>query len=143
MAVQPGVDTREWEAILAHRPADQRRTVRDRFLDSGVPVGLVQEVLADGGDALYAAAATGRADWATAFGGPLAAALLAAEVSALAAHLNSRASAVRAAATNALLEDLSAVAVAAHLGVSRQKVYDLTRGSLSGPYIDVVPWRQP
>lgn len=51
MAVQPGVDTREWEAILAHRPADQRRTVRDRFLDSGVPVGLVQEVLADGGDA--------------------------------------------------------------------------------------------
>jgi hypothetical protein len=58
-------------------------------------------------------------------------ALLAAEVSALAAHLNARASAVRALAVDALLEDFSAVTVAAYLGVSRQKVYDLSRASRS------------
>jgi hypothetical protein len=39
-----------------------------------------------------------------AFGGPLAVALLAAEVSALAAHLNARGSAVRALAVDALLD---------------------------------------
>lgn len=81
-------------------------------------------------------------DWADRFGGPLAVALLAAEVSALAAHLNARGSAVRALAVDALLDEFSAVTVAAHLGVSRQKVYDLSRPTRISSYIDGVPWRQ-
>jgi hypothetical protein len=132
-----------WGAVLAHRPADQREAVRDRFVENGVSAEQVRAVLADAGDALYAGASSGRRDWAEVFGGPLAGALLAAEVSALTAHLTSRASAVRAVAVDALLDDLSAVTVAARLGISRQKVYDLTRGSLTGPYLDAVPWRQP
>ena len=40
----------------------------------------------------------------------------------------------------AVLDDFSAVSVAAHLGVSRQKVYELSRAST---YIDQVPWRHP
>lgn len=103
---------------------------------------LVRDVLSDGGDGLYAAAKSGDKDWADRFGGPLAAALLAAEVSALVAHLNSRASAVRAAAVEVLLDDYSAVTVAAYLGVSRQKVYDISRGSLAAPFIDQTPWSQ-
>jgi hypothetical protein len=99
-------------------------------------------VLADGGDALYAAAASGLADWAAPFGGPLAAALLAAEVSALSAHLSSRASGVRSLAVDSLLDDYSAVSVAARLGVSRQKVYEISRSGLRPPYIDRVPWRK-
>ena len=69
--------------------------------------------------------------WADEFGGYLAVALLAAEVSALAAHLNSRASAARGRAVDALLEEYSAVTVAARLGVSRQKVYEIARGGAS------------
>jgi hypothetical protein len=99
--------------------------------------------LDDGGDALYAAANSGDRDWTDRFGGPLAVALLAAEVSALAAHLNARGSAVRALAVDALLDDFSAVTVAASLGVSRQKVYDLSRAKRMSSHIDCVPWRQP
>ena len=39
--------------------------------------------------------------------------------------------------------DFSAISVAAHLGVSRQKVYELSRASPSNSYIDQVPWRHP
>ncbi|WP_067503576.1 hypothetical protein [Actinoplanes sp. TFC3] len=81
-------------------------------------------------------------DWAKPFGGPLAVALLAAEVGALAAHLTSRASAVRAAAVEALLDEYSAVAVASRLGVSRQKVYDIARPGATDSFIDRTPWRQ-
>jgi hypothetical protein len=50
---------------------------------------------------------------------------------------------VRALAVDALLDEFSAVTVAAHLGVSRQKVYDLSRTTRVSSYIDGVPWRQP
>jgi hypothetical protein len=43
----------------------------------------------------------------------------------------------------ALLDDFSAVSVAAYLGVSRQKVYELGRAGHRNSYIDQVPWRQP
>jgi hypothetical protein len=117
--------------------------VRDRFIDGGITPEQVKDVLDDGGDALYTEAACGEAGWADRFGGSLAAALLAAEVSALAAHLNSRSSAVRAQAVASLLDDFSAVTVAARLGVSRQKVYEISRGSIDNAYIERVPWRQP
>jgi hypothetical protein len=45
-------------------------------------------------------------------------------------------------AVDALLDEFSAVTVAAHLGVSRQKVYDLSRPTRISSYIDGVPWRQ-
>ena len=83
------------------------------------------------------AATSGTDDWADAFGGRLAAALLAAEVGALAAQLNSRASAVRALAVDGLLDEYSAVTVAARLGISRQKVYEVSRGTPAGPCIDL------
>jgi hypothetical protein len=143
MERQPRGDTSAWAVALAHRPAEARGAVHQRFVEHGITPGQVRAVLDDGGDALYAAASGGDKDWADRFGGPLAVALLAAEVSALAAHLNARGSAVRALAVDALLDEFSAVTVAAHLGVSRQKVYDLTRASRVGSYIDGVPWRKP
>lgn len=132
-----------WDCVLAHRPADARAAVRERFVENGITPDRVKAVLDDVGDGLYAAARDGATDWADRFGGPLAVALLAAEASALAAHLNSRGSAVRALAVDMLLDDFSAVTVAARIGVSRQKVYDIGRPSLTGPFIDRAPWRQP
>jgi hypothetical protein len=143
MQRQPRDDTLAWERTLAHRPPEVRDAVRARFVDYGILPDQVKAVLDDGGDALYAAASSGNKDWTDRFGGPLAVALLAAEVSALAAHLNARGSAVRALAVDALLDEFSAISVAAHLGVSRQKVYELGRASHGNSYIDQVPWRQP
>ena len=138
-----GDDILAWEVTLAHRPPEARGAVRQRFVDNGITPEQVKLVLDDGGDALYVAATSGAKDWADRFGGPLAVSLLAAEVSALCAHLNARGSAVRGLAVDALLDDFSAVSVAAHLGVSRQKVYELSRASRSNSYVDQVPWRQP
>lgn len=141
MSCQPRGDTVDWDEVLAHRPPDTRAGVRDRFLACGVTIGQVHAALVDGGDALHVAAGTDDPQWTKPFGGPLVVALLAAEVSSLAAHLNSRASAVRARAVDELLADFSAVTVAAHLGISRQKVYDIGRGGVSGPFIGHVPWQ--
>ena len=141
MNSQPGGD--RWAAVVDHRTPDQRDAVIVRLSEAGVTPDLVRAALDDGGDALYAAARSGRRDWAEPFGGALAAALIAAEVSALSAHLVSRASAVRALAVDALLDDYSAVAVAAALGVSRQKVYDLGKGGSGIPFIETAPWRLP
>jgi hypothetical protein len=141
MQRQPRDDILAWEITLAHRPPEARGAVCQRFLDHGITPDQVKAVLADGGDALYAAANGGNKDWTDRFGGPLAVALLAAEVSALCAHLNARGSAVRALAVDALLDDFSAITVAAHLGVSRQKVYELSRASHTNSHIDQVPWR--
>jgi hypothetical protein len=69
-------------------------------------------------------------------------ALLAAEVSALAAHVNSRASVVRSRAVGELLDDYSAVTVAGGIGVSRQKVYDIGRPAPPRSFITRVPWRR-
>ena len=139
-----GQDT-QWVGVLAHRSPDASGfdEVVDRLIACDVTPEQLQRVLADGGDGLYTAALSGEPNWADAFGGTLAVALLAAEVSALAAHLNSRASGVRSVAVDDLLDDYSAVTVAADLGVSRQKVYEIARSGLRPPYIDRVPWRKP
>lgn len=126
MERQPRGDN-DWTAVLAHRPVDQRAAVIERFTDSGIGPEQVRAALADLGDALCRAARRREPDWAEPFGGQLGVALLAAEVSALAAYLNSRASAVRGRAVEALLDDYSAVTVATRLGVSRQKVYEIAR----------------
>ncbi len=133
-----------WNQVLAHRSeADaSRQEAAARFIANGIGPEQVWSVLIDGGDALYAAAADGPG-WTERFGGPLAVALLAAEVSALAAHLSARAAGVRASAVEELLDEYSAIAVAAQLGVSRQKVYELGRGSdTRPPAIEQVPWRR-
>jgi len=127
---------------LGHRPAEQRAAIAARLSEAGLEPEQLASALADGGDALYAASRTGSDEWTHAFAGPLGVALLAAEVSALAAHLNSRASAVRALAVDALLDDYSAVAVASALGVSRQKVYDISKGGTMAAFLDISPWRQ-
>jgi hypothetical protein len=126
MERQPRGDN-DWTEILAHRPADQRAAVIQRFSESGVGPEEVRAALADLGDVLCRAAQRRDRDWAEPFGGQVAVALLAAEVRALAAYLNSRASAVRGRAVEALLDDYSAVTVATRLGVSRQKVYEVAR----------------
>ena len=59
-----------WEAVLAHRPAEVRGAVRDRFVEHGITPEQVRAVLEDGGDALYAATGSGAEDWADRFGGP-------------------------------------------------------------------------
>jgi hypothetical protein len=132
-----------WATVLAHRVGDptEFEQVVSRLQACGLSARDVHAALADGGDALYAAARSGRADWSDAFGGPLAVALLAAEVGALAAHLNWRASGIRSLAVDALLDDFSAVAVAGELGVARQKVYEIAKSGLRPPYIENVPWR--
>lgn len=137
---QPGGDIVAWATVLAHRPPDARHDVAARLEGCGIGPARVAATLADGGDALHAARSSGDPDWAAPFGGPLAVALLAAEVGALTAHLTSRASAVRGAAVDDLLEDVSAVSVAAALGVSRQKVYDIARARRAGPFLDRTPW---
>lgn len=142
----PGVASgSEWQSVLVHRPEDDgsRAAAAARFIAAGVGPAQVREALSDGGDALYIAARQRNPGWAEPFGGALAVALLSAEVSALAAHLNSRASGVRSEAVNDLLEDYSAVTVASELGVSRQKVYEISRSGLRPPFIDHVPWRTP
>jgi hypothetical protein len=141
MKRQPRGDKPAWDVVLAHRPAAGRGDIRDRFLENGITPDRVMDVLADAGDGLYAAATSGEKGWSDRFGGPLAVALLAAEVSALTAHLTSRGSAVRALAVDALLDDFSAITVAARLGVSRQKVYDISRGNTTTRFIDRAPWR--
>jgi len=140
MNSQPRGD--RWADVLAHRPDHQREAITERFRAAGVDADLVHSTLADGGDALHAAATSAAEGWSRDFGGDLGAALLAAEVSTLAAHLVSRASAIRAVAVESLLDEYSAVAVAAALGVSRQKVYDIGKGGSSTPFITTVPWRQ-
>lgn len=130
MARQPGGDN-DWDMTLAHRPLAQRSAVRERFVENGIGPDQVNEALADLGRSLADALASGEDGWADPFGGHLAVALLAAEVGAFAARLTSRASAVRAHAVDALLEEYSAVTVAARLGVSRQKVYEIARGGAS------------
>jgi DNA-directed RNA polymerase specialized sigma24 family protein len=142
MSSQPGGDT-SWDTALAHRPPDLRTAIRERFESAGVRAEDVHAALTDGGDELFAAATGGAADWAKRWGGPLAVALLAAEVGAMTAHLTSRSSAIRAVAVEALLDDFSAVTVANRLGVSRQKVYDIARPGSTGSFIDHAPWRLP
>lgn len=133
----------QWSHVLAHRTdGDNLQEASLRFENHGVTPQQVHAALTDGGDALYAAAASGQEDWTEAFGGPLAVALLAAEVSALAASLNSRASSIRALAVAQLLDDFSAVTVASQIGVARQKVYEVARGGLKPPYLQRVPWRR-
>lgn len=141
MTSQPGVDS-DWDIVLAHRPPETRNQVRARFESAGVGVQLIWAALGDAGDELYEAATSGADDWAGPYGGPLAVALLAAEVGAVTAHLTSRSSAIRAVAVDALLDEFSAVTVANRLGVSRQKVYDIARPNPTGSFLDQAPWRQ-
>jgi hypothetical protein len=56
----------------AHRPAEVRGAVRDRFVEHKITPEQVRAVLEDGGDSLYAAANSRAVDWADRFGGPLA-----------------------------------------------------------------------
>ncbi len=142
-AATAGADP-EWDAVLAHRADDPdgRCALIERFVAAGVAPRQVADVLADGGDALYAAARTGSTNWTEPFGGAAAVALLAAELSTLAAQLNSRASGIRSVAVDQLMDQFSAVTVAAALGVSRQKVYEIARAGLRPPYIEEVPWRR-
>ena len=142
MQSKPRGDT-DWDVVLAHRPPEARAAVRERFQSAGVTAAQVRAALDDGGDELFAAATGGADDWAKPHGGPLAVALVAAEVGAMTAHLTSRSSAIRAAAVEALLDDYSAVTVANRLGVSRQKVYDIARPNPGATYLDRAPWRAP
>ena len=142
MPSQPRGDS-GWDAALAHRPPEARDAIRERLESAGVSAAQVHAALADGGDELFAAATSGAVDWAKAHGGPLAVALVAAEVGAMTAHLTSRSSAIRAAAVETLLDDYSAVTVANRLGVSRQKVYDIARPNPGATYLDRAPWRHP
>lgn len=115
----------------------------ERLASAGLTPSTVEAALADGGDLLYRASVAGEDGWVSSYGGALGVALLAAEISALVAHLNSRAALVRAQAVHQLLDEFSAVAVAAELGVSRQKVYDIARASeRDALYISHVPWRR-
>lgn len=124
------LDAPDWGAVLAHRgDAAGIAVVRDRFVEHGVSPGLVAQVLSDGGDGLFRAVSSGRPDWAVPYGGLLSAALLAGEVAVYSSHLVARAAAVRSVAVDTLLDDFSAVSVADDLGVSRQKVYEIARGS--------------
>ncbi|HWL77531.1 hypothetical protein [Microbacterium sp.] len=122
------IATTPWLTALAHREPSEVAAVASRFEEVGVTPEMVRETIADLGATLTAAAAhCDDEHWADPFGGPLAVALLAAEVSAFASHVVSLASRVRSIAVDDLLEDFSAVDVAARLGVSRQKVYEIGR----------------
>jgi hypothetical protein len=134
----------EWVRVLAHRRRDSPAAVTaviERFGAAGVTPDQVASHLQDGGDRLYAVAASGGEGWASEFGGERAVALLAAEVSALMSHLVARAASVRSVCVEALLDEYSAVTVAGALGVARQKVYELARPSVDPDYLTTTPWR--
>lgn len=136
----------EWARVLAHRSREQATTVSaviERFRAAGLTPADVESHLQDAGDRLYAAAASGEESWADAFGGERAAALLAAEISALMSHLVARAASVRSVCVEGLLDEFSAVTVAGALGVARQKVYELARASAETDYLTTTPWRRP
>jgi len=138
--------TDQWARVLAHRRKDAPATVAavvERFEAAGATPAQVASHLEDGGDRLYSAAASGAENWAAPFGGERAAALLAAEVSALMSHLVARAASVRSVCVEALLDEFSAVTVAGALGVARQKVYELARASVDPDYLMTTPWRRP
>lgn len=116
-----------WQQVLAHREPGQIQEIAARFEQAGVQPQLVAQAIADGGAQLDAAMRSNTPGWEQPFGGLLAVALLAGEIAAHSAYLVSRASAVRAVAVDGLLEDFSAIAVGASLGVSRQKVYEIGR----------------
>jgi hypothetical protein len=118
-----------WDGVLSHRadPAAAALT-RARFEGQGITVDLVAATLEDNGAALFRAVSSGRPDWAVPYGGLLGAALLAGEVAIYCSTLVARAAAIRSVAVDALLDDFSAISVAADLGVSRQKVYEIARG---------------
>lgn len=123
-------ETAGWDDVLAYRADPVAATeVINRLVAAGVTPDAVSASLRDAGSGLADDAVSGRADWAASYGGLLAAALIASEVAAYASHLISRASAIRSIAIDALLDDHSAVSVAADLGVSRQKVYEIARDS--------------
>jgi hypothetical protein len=131
----------EWSRVLAHRTESDRLIAARRLAGNGLSPADVHGVLADGGDKLYAAAiGSPRDGWAEPFGGPLAVALLAQEVSSYTQHLTSRAAGMRSVAVSDLLQDYSAVTVAGHLGVSRQMVYEIARGGLLATFIQRI-WR--
>ncbi|WP_143938787.1 hypothetical protein [Tessaracoccus rhinocerotis] len=135
----------EWSHVLEHRRKDGPETVEavvERFEAAGVTPAQVASHLEDGGDRLFAAAASGGEDWAAPFGGERAVALISAEVSALMSHLVARAASVRSVCVDALLEEFSAVTVAGALGVARQKVYELARASVDPEYLTTTPWRR-
>lgn len=140
---QPRGDTLTWRVALEHREDLELEAVASRLERARVPADAVRDALRDCGDALFAASESDDPNWTEAFGGDMAVALLAAEISALAAHLNSRASLVRARAVDRLLDEYSAVSVAGELEVSRQKVYDIARASRrDSRYLTRVPWRR-
>lgn len=133
----------EWLRVLAHRrrePVAVLEAAIGRFQAAGVTPEIVESHLHDAGDRLYAAAASGRVSWAADFGGERVVALIAAEVSALASHLVTRAASIRAASIEVLLEEYSAVTVASSLGVARQKVYELAKGKVGTDFIKTTPW---
>lgn len=118
-----------WDAVLAHRADPAAAALaRARFEAQGITVDVVSANLEDSGAALFRDVSSGRPDWAVPYGGLLGAALLAGEIAIYCSTLVARASAIRSVAVDALLDDFSAVSVAADLGVSRQKVYEIARG---------------
>lgn len=134
----------DWVRVLAHRQRDGQQmlaAVVERFRGAGVTPADVESHLRDGGDRLYAAARSGRDGWADEFGGPRAVAVLSAEVGALMSHLVARAASVRSVCVDDLLDEFSAVTVAAAIGVARQKVYELARPEIDEDYVAQSPWR--
>lgn len=146
MNSNPGGDSLNdtgWTRVLAHRLRDGEPAVHEtiaRFEAAGVTPSELETHLVDGGDRLYAAAVGGEEGWAAPFGGDRAAALIAAEISALMSHLVARAASVRGVCVDGLLEEYSAVTVANALGVARQKVYGLAKPDVDPDYIERTPW---
>lgn len=141
-----------WQAALPHRVHEGtfHETVR-RLANAGVTPEVLLDAYADGGDALYRSALEGgdpvnripgesTPEWAERHGGPLAVALVAAEVSALQAHLSARAAFVRSRAVRDLLLTWPASSLALDLGVARQKVYRIGRSGKPTDFVATAPW---
>jgi hypothetical protein len=141
-AVARAMRWREAGSAAAHAEGRPSLDATDPLDNKGIAADSLRLALEDSGAALYAAALGGEPGWADPFGGPLAAALLAAEMTSLAARLNSRAAAVRALAVGALLDEFSAVAVATRLGVTRQTVHEMSRATTQRQFMTTAPWRQ-
>jgi hypothetical protein len=127
-------DEPEWSRVLsAHRSPRQIPGIAERFNELGVTPSLVAQALAD--PAGYIEAASGGGDWTGEYGGPIAAALIAAELLEQSAARQLAVAGIRSRLVAALVDETSVVETANRLGISHQHASRLRKAGSLGPAI--------
>ena len=125
-------DEPEWTSVLsAHRVPRLIPGIAARFSDAGVAPSLVACTLAD--PTGFIAASTEGPDWADRYGGPIAAALIAAELLEHTAARQLAVAGIRSGLVADLVVETSVVETAKQLGISHQHTSRLSKAGSLGP----------